>query len=74
MKYRFLNKIYAFINGYFWANCILCGQYFGGHERGTNCTLYFPQHNGMIKGIEVCVDCKKDVKEAQRKINGEKRE
>lgn len=31
-KPRFLNKIYADICGYFWLNCHLCNNKFGGHE------------------------------------------
>ena len=29
---RFMHKIYANINGYYWLPCIICGEYHGGHE------------------------------------------
>ena len=29
---RLLNRIYAFIFGYFWLPCPVCGKKFGGHE------------------------------------------
>ena len=33
MKFpRFIHQLYAFLNGYFWLPCPICGQYFGGHE------------------------------------------
>ena len=33
MRYpRFLHKLYANINGYFWLPCPICGEMFGGHE------------------------------------------
>ena len=31
-KFRFFNKIYAYLLGYFWVSCPICGEYFGGHE------------------------------------------
>lgn len=29
---RTLNRIYAWLFGYFWLPCPVCGKYFGGHE------------------------------------------
>lgn len=29
---RLLNRAYAFVFGYFWLPCPLCGFYYGGHE------------------------------------------
>lgn len=29
---RLLNKIFAFMFGYFWLPCPICGRMFGGHE------------------------------------------
>ena len=29
---RTLNRIYAWLFGYFWRPCPVCGKYFGGHE------------------------------------------
>ena len=31
---RTLNRLYAFVCGYFWLPCPLCGDMFGGHEAG----------------------------------------
>lgn len=33
---RLLNRIYAFLFGYFWLPCPLCGEMFGGHEAGLH--------------------------------------
>lgn len=30
--WRKLNQAYAFVFGYFWLPCPLCGEHFGGHE------------------------------------------
>lgn len=29
---RFINKMFAYLLGYFWLPCPLCGEDFGGHE------------------------------------------
>lgn len=29
---RLLNRVYAWIFGYFWLPCPVCGDHFGGHE------------------------------------------
>jgi hypothetical protein len=29
---RFLHRFWAWLNGYFWAPCPVCGRMFGGHE------------------------------------------
>lgn len=31
-KSRWFNKLYAFVFGYFWTSCPICGDYYGGHE------------------------------------------
>ena len=31
---RLLNKLYAWLFGYFWLPCPVCGRDFGGHEAG----------------------------------------
>lgn len=33
-RFRTLNRIYAFLFGYFWLPCPICGKNFGGHELG----------------------------------------
>lgn len=32
---RFAHRAYAFLAGYFWLPCPMCGRKFGGHERPT---------------------------------------
>jgi hypothetical protein len=33
MKFgRFFHRLYAYLFGYFWLPCPICGQRFGGHE------------------------------------------
>ena len=51
MEFRLLNKIYAFIMGYFWLPCPNCGKMFGGHESGHKSIL----KNGNL--FTVCPDC-----------------
>ena len=36
MMFRFLNKCYARLFGYFWLPCPVCSKYFGGHEWGCS--------------------------------------
>jgi len=31
-KFRFLNRLFAFLAGYFWLRCPACGEMLGGHE------------------------------------------
>jgi len=31
-QFRTLNKWYAYLMGYFWIPCPMCGRMFGGHE------------------------------------------
>ena len=60
MKRRLLNKIYAFIHGYFWLPCPICGQYFGGHEWQTDREASAVMlENDAIGGIGICPDCTK---------------
>lgn len=53
MNHRWLNKIYAKLNGYFWIPCPVCGQYFGGHEWDDENTIY--EGN---RGTGICRDCR----------------
>jgi len=46
-KFRTLNKIYAFIFGYFWLPCRICGQNFGGHECGP-AIIWTSEYGGYI--------------------------
>lgn len=52
---RFLHRCYAWVFGYFWLPCPVCGKYFGGHEA--------PIGAGIIKdgkGLMVCPNCAPD--------------
>lgn len=58
MFYRFsrwLNKLYANLNGYFWLPCPLCGKMFGGHE-SSGVGLSTNPHSGEL----VCSDCEEE--------------
>ena len=61
-RFRFLNKIYANIAGYFWLPCPICGEYFGGHEWKDDCELMINSHSG--KGV--CQECCEEAK----RLNG----
>lgn len=39
MRLRLLDRAYAYVNGYFWLPCPLCGRHFGGHEHGGVTTV-----------------------------------
>jgi len=40
---RILHQIYAFVAGYFWLPCRICGRYHGGHEK--NHGLWMPRED-----------------------------
>lgn len=48
---RFLHRLYAFFNGYFWLPCPLCGRHFGGHEWRVSWMYNYQE------GIGVCSNC-----------------
>jgi formylmethanofuran dehydrogenase subunit E len=50
LKFRWCNKIYADILGYFWLPCPICHQMFGGHEATRH----------TINDRMVCPDCIND--------------
>ena len=52
MKFRFLNMLYAHLNGFFWLACPICGNMFGGHECADESLLDTPS-----TGRGVCKDC-----------------
>lgn len=54
---RFLNKIWAFIFGYFWLPCPLCGNKFGGHECWESLMVSYSE------GVGVCPKCITKAKE-----------
>ncbi len=53
---RILNRAYAFINGYFWLPCPICGEMFGGHEVNGG-GLMTDWDRGWTRGKCVCVKC-----------------
>jgi hypothetical protein len=55
---RILQWSRAFICGYFWLPCPICGHYFGGHEIGGSLMI--------SHGMGQCV-CKSCVAEANRR-------
>jgi len=60
MRDRLLNKIKAYLGGYFWLPCPLCGQYFGGHEWKDidgKCSSIPSDRPGISEGV--CPDCTK---------------
>jgi len=60
-KWRWRQRLYALMHGYFWIPCPTCGQMFGGHEDGGF------RYNGGGSSLGTCPSCKTaqpDVKEA----------
>lgn len=45
---RFIHRIYAFLLGYFWLPCPLCGKPFGGHEWTNSDSVLVEGHNSGI--------------------------
>ncbi len=61
-EYRWLQHLYAELNGYFWIPCPLCGKYFGGHEwkdrKGHKSDIPVGPRSGTIHhGTAICPDC-----------------
>ena len=48
---RFVHRVYAGLNAYFWLPCPICGRMFGGHEEKG--MLY----KGWHGGVSVCSNC-----------------
>ena len=68
---RFIQWIYAFIHGYFWLPCPICGESFGGHEWAHDIyTGGGAIHPNMPSGgTGVCPDCVEKAKKTKyRKI------
>lgn len=49
---RWLNRAFAWLFGYFWLPCPLCGEDFGGHEWLPNHVIYL-----LEGGRGVCESC-----------------
>jgi hypothetical protein len=57
---RLLHRAYAYIRGYYWLPCPICGNMMGGHE--DCCTLY----SSLTAGTDCCEDCRGIVEEINR--------
>ncbi len=53
---RWLHRLYAFVMGYFWLPCPLCGEHFGGHEARGEDALW----REYGRGQGVCPRCGED--------------
>ena len=56
---KFLRKLWANLNGYFWLPCDLCGEMFGGFEAAET--------GWISKGRMVCWRCEERVQEQNKK-------
>lgn len=52
---RFLHRIYAWLNCYFWLPCDLCDEYFGGHEWTDRHVSISANDFGISTGV--CTKC-----------------
>ena len=64
LKYRWFNWLYAFIHGYYWKACPICGKKFGGHEDINDCGLMLSQSSGT----SACQECYEKVQELNDKF------
>ena len=67
MRFRTLNRIRAFLGGYFWLPCPLCDEMFGGHEWQTGNDLY----TSPVIGVGVCPDCGEEARKRSNKFKQE---
>ncbi len=60
-----MHQFYAFILGYYWLPCILCGRYRGGHEpSGT----LFRYEDTPGTGHNVCINCTDKAEELSKGV------
>jgi hypothetical protein len=52
---RWVNRIYAWLFGYFWLPCPICRRYFGGHEWGPS-ALIVADDRPMQGVCELCAN------------------
>ena len=50
---RWMHHLYAFVFGYFWEPCPICGEMFGGHEWHQGNDLM----TSLYDGVGVCPNC-----------------
>ena len=48
---RWMHRLYAFVAGYFWRPCPICGRKFGGHEWAADLMT------SLHSGVGVCPNC-----------------
>ena len=51
MKSKFVRWFRAFIGGYFWLPCPICGEPFGGNEPHGR------WYQGLGSGVSTCINC-----------------
>ena len=61
-KPKWLECIKAYLGGYFWLPCCICGEKYGGHEKGGS--LYL----GNGEGQGVCINCADEAEKRNKKI------
>lgn len=55
---RKLHEAYARYNGYFWLPCPVCGEWFGGHEKGGgNARHIEPVEDEPYRAHSTCPNC-----------------
>ena len=54
---RWIHRIYALGNGYFWRPCPICGKGFGGHESAETGLM-----TSLTSGVLVCRNCEAEAK------------
>ena len=59
---RWLNKLYAWIRGYFWQPCPICGRMFGGHEIADFSLLESKYLGGLV-----CKKCNDEARKRNRR-------
>ena len=66
MRIEAIEQVKAYMGGYFWLPCPMCGNMFGGHEKGGD--MYDPVD--LFRGNMTCADpeCIKRVEEHNKPI------
>lgn len=59
---RFIQRIYAWLHGYFWLPCPICGEKFGGHEWADSLMT------SWCSGEGVCPDCTDEANRRNKKF------
>ena len=60
-RLRIYQRLYAFLYGYFWLPCDLCGEKYGGHEKGQG----YLQTSWSV-GRSTCPNCKERASQMNR--------